>query len=71
MRIVIDVDETLTVGICIEGVEGISQKQARALRYIAVAAGEVRDELLSTPEVVSRDLLAHPGWDALSEDVGG
>ena len=46
MRIVIDLDEGLTVGVHIEGVIRPTQVQAYALRNLAILADEYRDDLL-------------------------
>lgn len=46
MRIVIDVDETLTVGAHIEGQKSPNPAQCQALRDLAIMAGEYRSQLL-------------------------
>jgi hypothetical protein len=46
VRIIIDLDESLTIGINIEGVDRPFPNQSRALRELAVTAGYFRDALL-------------------------
>jgi len=46
VRIIIDLDESITVGAHIEGVGKPSPQQALALRDLAITAGELREVLL-------------------------
>lgn len=46
MRIILTLDDTLTVGAAIEGEENPNPAQCQALRDLAIMAGEYRQHLL-------------------------
>lgn len=47
MRIMIELDETLTVGVHIEGIIRPTQTQAYAMRALAILVDEYREDLLN------------------------
>lgn len=65
MRVVIDIDETLTVGAHIEGVTQPTQNQCEALRELAITAGNYRSYLVTEPVWVDHDdghAGGYPHW---------